>query len=76
MITGRLNLGSITDKGMEEIIRTTEQQPQIIFQPGQVQEGPTGNPPITIWNGVVLSWKDAAGLKALADLLNRLAEIG
>ncbi len=67
MVQGHVTLNQVSDKGITLILDARDKNPNLTLSQGQV--GPAGNGTAT------LSWRDSEGLKALADLLHKLAAL-
>jgi hypothetical protein len=67
MMNGTITLGQISDKGMQAIIEARDNHPDLILNQSQLSGSGSGT--------ATLSWRDADGLKALAELLQKLATL-
>jgi len=68
MITGHINLGQLPDKAVELVIEARDNHPGLMLNQGQLTSS-SGSANAT------LSWRDADSLKALAELLQKLAAL-
>jgi hypothetical protein len=68
MVGGQITLSGISDKGIELIIEARDSHPGLILNQGQLT-GASGSANAT------LSWRDVDGLKALAEVLEKLATL-
>jgi hypothetical protein len=89
MVTGQLVLNTVTDAGMLVIFEACNRnaglafQPQAQFQavnqqvqrPGPAPGQPGGVSTLQTFNNVTLTWAGAAGLKVLAEVLQKLADL-
>ncbi len=76
MVVGQITLNTVPDAGMINVIQAKDAQPGLVLAGAQIS--PTnlpGNPPKQGFNNVTLTWTNADGLKALAKLLEKLAEL-
>jgi hypothetical protein len=77
MVTGQMVLNTVTDAGMLIVFEATSRSAGLFFQAGpQIQaQGQTTTPPRQIFNNVTLAWNGAPGLKVLAEVLQKLADL-
>jgi hypothetical protein len=57
-------------------LKANEETAGIGFAPGNITSRSAGAPPKQLFDNISLTWKDAASLRALAKLLEKLAERG
>lgn len=68
MVTGHITLGQMSDKGVILILEARDNQPGLSVGQGQIGSA-SGGATATI------GWRDVAGLRAVASLLNKLADL-
>ena len=75
MITGSITLNGLTDLDMIAILEAQNASASTLTV-NQVQPGTVaGNPPMQVFNNVMISWNTEAGFRALAAMLQTLTNL-
>jgi hypothetical protein len=73
MTSGTLTMNGVSDHDLLIVLEVKlKHEGKLIFNPQQMQAGVQGNPPVSTYNNVVLSWNGSTGLNALIEILRRL----